>query len=196
MATKGSLLACPSTGVFLELVGDLLKLCGGYLIQDMLMEVLRRSGKNFPTTYEERHDIHKKCAADPTSAAADSSDLYPEFPSKQSTFVKAGLESGQISWTGFWEDLKFLCAIGFDKDKPHNSLQDTTGGGTFKWNQETMKALESRPKLGTTTGDKQLNMIAYGIELVYDLMLDPANNLSKQPGFEAAGLVNPKPKNN
>ena len=59
MATKGSLLACPSTGVFLELVGDLLKLCGGYLILDMLMDVLRRSGKNFPTTYEERHKNHK-----------------------------------------------------------------------------------------------------------------------------------------
>ena len=37
--------------------------------------------------------------------------------------------------------------------------------------------------------DRQLCMVAYLLKFGYDLMISPKLNLSRMPGFEAAGLI-------
>ena len=36
----------------------------------------------------------------------------------------------------------------------------------------------------TTLKEKQLRIVGYAFELVYDLMISPLDNISKSPGFE------------
>jgi hypothetical protein len=46
---------------------------------------------------------------------------------------------------------------------------------------------------GELVASKQLHMVAYLFELVYDLMLAPEENVSSSPGFERPLAIFPKP---
>jgi hypothetical protein len=63
----------------------------------------------------------------------------------------------------------------------------------FTWDKDTIDALDRWEKDGVTIiCDKQLHMVAYLLELGYDLMLDKLWNMSMQPGYKKFGLVNRK----
>jgi hypothetical protein len=83
------------------------------------------------------------------------------------------------------------CGIGFDRSRTVNGLIETDEGkGIFSWDKTVIDCLTGSTKLGDTMGDRQLCMVAYLFELGYDLMMSPKfNNLSRMPGFEAAGLI-------
>ena len=63
--------------------------------------------------------------------------------------------------------------------------------GIFTWGKHCIDSLSKCEKDGETTlQDKQLHMVAYLLELGYDLMLSAGMNVSTMPGFEKFGLPN------
>ena len=94
-------------------------------------------------------------------------------------------------WKGYFEDLVLYCGIGFDRSRTVSDLIETDDGkgGIFSWDKKDIDCLEGSSKLGDTMRDRQLCMVAYLFELGYDLMISPKFNLSRMPGFEAAGLI-------
>jgi hypothetical protein len=104
--------------------------------------------------------------------------------------VRLGKESGKKCWKGYFEDLALYCGIGFDRSRTVAGLTETDDGkGIFSWDKKVIDCLEGSTKLGDTMKNRQLCMVAYLFELGYDLMLSPKFNLSRMPGFEAAGLI-------
>ena len=56
----------------------------------------------------------------------------------------------------------------------------------FMFNEFEMKKIDESKKAGrTTTTLKRIDMIAYLIELAYDLAISPLDNISESPGFES-----------
>jgi hypothetical protein len=116
--------------------------------------------------------------------------LYTKYPSKESNLVRLGVASGVQCWKGYFEDLVLYCGIGFDRSRAVSGLIETDEGkGIFSWDKRVMDCLAGSTKLGDRMRDRQLCMVAYLFELGYDLMIAPKFNLSRMPGFEAAGLI-------
>jgi len=97
--------------------------------------------------------------------------------------------------TTFFENLAIFCGIGFirsDSVKQHLTVDIGHEGGhpdafqgIFSWDKATIEALNIWSKSSAFTfQDKQLHMVAYLLELGYDLMLDDKWNVSTMPGFE------------
>ena len=61
--------------------------------------------------------------------------------------------------------------------------------GLFVWSDDAIDFLKSR-RGQTSLKDMKLHMVAYMLELSYDLLLAPSNNISTQPGYEKFGLIN------
>jgi hypothetical protein len=188
------LLQYPTQGVdnkFLVIVNDLLKAEGCYLYYDKIEHEWRRSGKVSDRGFGDRHKDHWKNAKNSgSSTAAKQSKLYTEYPSKESNLVRLGGESGEKCWKGYFEDLVLYCGIGFDRSRTVSGLIETDEGkGIFSWDKTVIDCLAGSTKLGDTMSDRQLCMVAYLLELGYDLMISPKFNLSRMPGFEAAGLI-------
>ncbi len=82
------------------------------------------------------------------------------------------------------------CGISFDRSGTVGGLTETDyGKGTFSWDNKVVDCLAGSTKLGDTMRDRQLCMVACLFELGHDLMMSPKFNLSRMPGFEAAGLI-------
>ena len=64
------------------------------------------------------------------------------------------------------------------------NLVDTSVDGIFEWDVTTMNAINKWNVTGTTK-EKQLVLVSYLFELVYDLMITPGNNVSVNGGFES-----------
>ena len=100
------------------------------------------------------------------------------------------MESGEKCWKGCFEDLALCCGIGFDRSRTVSDLIGTDEDkGLFSWNKTVVDCLAASTKLGDTMRDRQLCMVACLFELGHDLMISPKFNLSRMPGFEAAGLT-------
>ena len=91
---------------------------------------------------------------------------------------------------GDFEDVTQFVGIAFDPSSPGSTdalctpLHDIAGIGIFVWSQEVMVKLQSHDWNGLSMKQKQLNMLAFTWELVYELMLAPKDNCSESPGFE------------
>ncbi len=68
-------------------------------------------------------------------------------------------------------------------------IETEKGKGIFSGDKMVIDSYAGSTRLGDTMRDRQLCMVAYFIELGYDLMISPKFNLSRMPGFEAAGLI-------
>jgi len=89
---------------------------------------------------------------------------------------------------GFRENLQLYYALVFDP------TQDTAAGmicaltptnGIFFWSDETLRRLSNINFAGDASiRTKQLHATGYLIELYYDLLIAPCDNISKSPGFE------------
>ena len=102
--------------------------------------------------------------------------LYGKYPHKDSNNVT------QFR-VGYFHHLKAFCGLGF---VPTNAdrLVDTSDNGIFEWDDATIKAINNWNVHGTKK-EKQLMLVAYLFELVYDLMLSPTYCVSLNPGFES-----------
>ena len=56
--------------------------------------------------------------------------------------------------------------------------------GIFEWRSHIYVYLQQCPWQQQDMINKQLNMVAYLVELFYDLCLSPQDNVSESPGFE------------
>ena len=156
---------------------------GGYLHWDLVNQVWVRSGKTITATGDKTTRHCKRRNLEHTDAASKdhlSSLFYASHPSKDS---KA---RNNPRARGYWEDLVRYCSLGFDRSQVTRTHKLTSvDNGLFIWCDEVMTRLENIDFKGSTCiKDKQLHMVGYLIELMYDLALGNNNNLSEAPGFE------------
>ena len=91
---------------------------------------------------------------------------------------------------GDFEDITQFIGIAFNPSSQASTdalctpLNDIAGTGIFVWSQDVMEKLRSHDWNGLSMKQKQLNMLAFAWELVYELMLAPKENCSESPGFE------------
>jgi hypothetical protein len=118
------------------------------------------------------------------------STFYTTFPKKRADIVGVGSEG-----EGQWDMLEQFVGLGFVYGDPDTvtalTSRDATTG-LFVWSDDAMTHLENVWD-GELVASKQLHMVAYLFELVYDLMLAPEENVSSSPGFERPLAIFPKP---
>ena len=94
----------------------------------------------------------------------------------------------QADKRGTFESLKQVVAAGFDGTSEGAKYvdRDFTDGGVLILSEKEKKDIKSSMKnLKCSEIEKFHNILAYQIELGYDLALSPDNNVSKSPGYEA-----------
>ena len=127
-----------------------------------------------------RFKQHHKAAKEATS-----SNFYMRFPTKESPN-----KMGPRHLKGFFDNLSLKVAAGFDRTDAAavaHLCAVEEGKRIFFWSTQVLEHMGRCKFSGSTTlPEKQLHMIGYLIELVYDLCLSPAANVSESPGFEAA----------
>ena len=86
---------------------------------------------------------------------------------------------------GDFEDLQQYCGLGFSRKEKLEALHQTDGSGIFVWSKEMLERIGvvNFPNAKDLKA-KQLHMVGYLCELIYDLALTPGNNVSQSPGFE------------
>ena len=126
-----------------------------------------------------RNDEHLKKA----KAKQSTSTFYLRYPTKCSA------RSNSASRKGFFDNLIQFVAIGFlvanDEIDRKVSLEYEQGG-IFLFNENEKKRINASNKAGrNTTALKRIDMIAYLIEIAYDIAISPVHNVSDNPGFES-----------
>ena len=73
-----------------------------------------------------------------------------------------------------------------------NDCSEKGSMGLLVWSEDIIDSLNRRRQANVQTSlkDTQLHMVAYMLELSYDLLLGASNNISTQPGYEHFGLIN------
>jgi hypothetical protein len=177
---------------FLVILDNLLKAEGCHLYYDKIEHEWQRSGKVSDRGFDDRHnkDHWKNAKNSGSSTSIKQSKLYTKYPSKESNLVRLGVVSSEKCWKGYFEDLVLYCGIGFDRSRAVSGLIETDKGkGIFSWDKTVLYCLAGSTKLGDTMRDRQLCMVAYLFELGYNFMISRKFNLSRMPGFKAAGLI-------
>jgi hypothetical protein len=86
---------------------------------------------------------------------------------------------------GYFEDLQQYCGLGFSRSESIEALHRTDGSGIFVWSAEMLERIGAvNFQNAKDLKAKQLHMVGYLCELVYDLALAPGDNVSQSPGFE------------
>ena len=65
------------------------------------------------------------------------------------------------------------------------SLVDSSEKGIFDWDEKTLEAIDGWNISAKNKDEKQLHLVSYLFEFVYDLMIAPGDNVSVNPGFES-----------
>ncbi len=150
---------------------------GAYLYFDMVRRVFVRSGKVAGRGFVSRGDEHVAAA----KAARPSSTLYRLYPSKDSPRANKKRK-------GHFESLSQVVAAGFDAKSEQADMldKDYKNGGVFIMTEEEVKLIKSSMKnLNCSAKVKFTHMLAYQMELGYDLALSPDDVVSGNPGFES-----------
>ena len=155
---------------------------GAYLYFDVIRGVFVRSGKVAGRGFLERIQEHVKGA----SEAKPSSTFYKMYPSK-------GSARSQHKRRGHFEYLKPVVAAGFDPSGEEAGMlhMNFDNGGILVLSSDEKKLINSSMKnLKCSNQEKFRHMLAYQIELGYDLCLAPGDVVSTNPGFESVlGLI-------
>ena len=77
-----------------------------------------------------------------------------------------------------------LMGIGFDRKHEAVLAKNKSTGGVFIWTSSALQ-IAGKKQGGQTTSARQMQMVCYLCELVYDLMISPEDNVSDSPGFES-----------
>ena len=114
-----------------------------------------------------------------------SSLFYASYPSKNASL------SSNIR-RGYHEDLDVYVVIGYDQADASAcaalcSPASTTG--IFQWPTSSLECIGKATVRGATTLKlKQLHAVGFMLELGFELMLSPDDDVSESPGFESFGL--------
>lgn len=102
---------------------------------------------------------------------------------------KASTRASSLSRNGYFENLCQYVALGFkvgNKEVGRKLAQEYDNGGICVFNKFETKKIDELKKAGqTTTTRKSIDMIAYLIDLAYDLAISPLDNISESPGFKS-----------
>mmetsp|Transcript_8709 Transcript_8709/g.9977 ORF Transcript_8709/g.9977 Transcript_8709/m.9977 type:complete len:198 (-) Transcript_8709:44-637(-) len=124
------------------------RLEGSYLVFDAVHGRIRRSGKASPVTIATRWSEKYL-----QSAKISNEGWYGQFPHKDNPNIRTKQRKG------FFHQLQVFVA--------------TSNLGVFEWDDVTMDHIKKWKVHGTVL-DKQLIMVSYLFELVYDMMISPA----------------------
>ena len=100
------------------------------------------------------------------------------FPTKTSSAVTTGVRKGHF------EDLKLYVGSGFSKTFTSSLVKDVAEGGILHWDKDAMRLAAKVPRPQLSLEEKQLEMVAYFLEVVDDLMIEPRYNVSQSSSFE------------
>jgi hypothetical protein len=118
-------------------------------------------------------------------------DFYAAYPQRSAMNVVPEVQDG------WWDELDQCVGLFFDRsDKAAmKALCDTNATrGLLSWrpiHMQRIRLINFRGE-GITVQDKQLHMVGYLFELIFDLMIPSSTNLSTMPGFETPLGVFPK----
>jgi hypothetical protein len=166
-----------ATSTFIKIDEDS-DLQGSYLYFCLLLYIWIRSGKATGQPSSSRNTQHKRNSMLKDASAIDSK-FSRCYPDEQANFSNA-------TRRGYFNKLQQYSAISFRRSET-DALCSTEGEGLFSWPSDMMKALKKVNFRGLAADDihgRQLEMIGYFFELVYDLSLSPEHNVSESPGFE------------
>jgi len=137
------------------------RLEGSYLVFDAVHGRMRRSGKASPVTIATRwYEKHVQ------AAKVSNKGWYGQFPHQENPNIRPKQRKG------FFHQLQVFVALAFDRSNTSH-LIDTSKLGIFEWDDETMDHIKKWKVTGRVI-DKQLIMVSYLFELVYDMMISPA----------------------
>jgi hypothetical protein len=155
------------------------RIAGGYAVIDPATLEAIRSGK--ADDCAERKGGHRQCARQ-RNRSAGSSQLYTLYPSKELTE-----EENSPTRKGWFEDLHFGIFVGFDRQNPKAVdflTQDARDGGLLNWTGAIDELRSRHGHKSAKIKEDQLVLVEYLVELVCDLLLNPANCVSNSAGFE------------
>lgn len=155
---------------------------GTYLYYDTKSEKFVRSGKVTGRGFIERDKEHFKNAK--SSTTANNSTFYSKYPSVESS------RSGSIARDGLWEDLQMLVAAGFEPTEENLATfgKDYNEDGLLFMTKDEKEMIRKLNLRGRSGAEKFADVVAYTMELAYDLAICERDNTSDNPGFEAFGF--------
>jgi hypothetical protein len=108
--------------------------------------------------------------------------FYTSYPTRAGAARNPQIEQGLR--VGYFEHLKALVALGYKTADGEDVIK------TFIWSAPTMTALSACKSFDNgnvvcSLTEKQLKLVDYVIELVYELALAPELDVSENPGFES-----------
>ena len=128
-----------------------------------------------------RHDEHRKKAEAPRLTTR-TSRFYISYPSSTNPRVKSKAKKG------IFEDLRQYVGCGFnpqDESILDTLTRDEGDGGVFLFDDTDKENINKVHFRGLNTyREKGVEMVAYLLELAYDLAIAPRDNISSSPGFE------------
>ena len=154
---------------------------GAYLYFDNNDEKWIRSGKTTGNPFSFRNEAHAKSAEKEILTTT----FYRRYPSRDRT-TDTTSSSGR---KGYFENLVQYAALGFEigNQEVEKFLTNTEKGESmFLFSKEEVEKINNMKKRGANTWElKCIDMIAYLIELVFDVAILPLDNVSENPGFES-----------
>ena len=162
---------------FVCVLDAMVALEGCYLHYDCERHCWVRSGLAVGSDAIQRPMNEMERANELNSKAKISSDRFGIFyPSKESR------PNGSVR-RGWFENLQQYCGIGFDRSETTSSLY-AVDDGIFYWDEASLKETNRLQAYDCETlHEKQLLMVGYCLELGYDLIIHPDNNIYRMLGF-------------
>ena len=166
-----------TTSAFIKIEADS-DLEGSYLYFCLLSCVWVRSGKATGKPSSARHKKHKKSSMLKETHEIQNK-FYQRYPDRQANF------DNKIR-RGYFDKLQQYSAASFRRNES-GPLCSIDGNGLLLWPSNVMKAVTNVNFKATNARNiqgKQLEMVGYFFELLYDLSLSSDHNASESPGFE------------
>ena len=155
---------------------------GTYLYFDTKSEEWKRSGKVTGRGFLERDREHFNNAR--ATLTPNNSTFYAGYPSVESP------RAGGAATEGLWEDLQMYVAAGFEPTADNLAIfgKDYHDGGLLVMTDSEQEMIRKLNLRGRSDAEKFADVVAYVMELAYDLAIGERSNMSDSPGFEAFGF--------
>ena len=159
---------------------------GCYIHFDQVEHIYVRSGKACGSDrseprcdFKNRNDAHEKKAQHAHPDGERASDLYVLYPSR------CNINKSNILRRGHFEDLIQYVGLGFDRDVQTNALTDHVDG-LFLWKPEVLtKTDRMNVSSCNSLRERQLVLVSYLFEMIYDISISQVTNVNCNLGFES-----------
>jgi len=183
VATAQASLLASREGLIVAAINELLAAEGCYLYKDAETGLWVRSGKvvGIGRNFGVRNKEHAHASLLHTAADL-ASFFYQSYPSASSE-VQTG-----AARRGFFGNLELCVGLGFTRTSRAAVkflCSSDPAVGMLTWSTSVLDRVGSIGFKGCSTlEEKQLQMVGYLFEIVYDIMISPRDNVSRSPGFK------------